>query len=242
MRITIALFFVLFLAACNGSTTNNVPYTDPAVTAKLDALTQALAAATHAQAEETASLNKLTLIGKAHGVTDSIRMQGEFRTDAVSNGVSFGPCADMGVLVGFTSGGNNAADPLTASYQAFKQCTGYYYETQVETGALSVGARIFWDGPNCTGNEYEWEAGGAGYNTQTLQNGVVFLSPVDNSPLMVAAGQIPKPVMIQSVWVASNPGCQVDQETQLLYSVEPNNISITGVPVSVGSNFQLAAP
>jgi hypothetical protein len=234
------LGFVVFLAACNGSTTN-VPYTDPQVTAKLDSLTEALAAATHIQAEQAASLNKLTLIGKVHGVSNELKMQGEFRTEAQAT-VSFGPCSDMGVLVGFTNPNNNsAADPLTATYQAFKQCTGYYYEAQVGTGNVAIASRIFWDGPNCTGNMYEWEAGGAGYNTQTLENGVVFISPVDGSELAVTAGQTGQPIMIQSAWVAANPSCQSDIETQLLYSVTPNVTSVTGVPMTVGE-YQLVAP
>lgn len=226
------LLLFLFLTACNGSGTTYV--TDPALVAKVDALTKALAAATHADAKKFAGLK---IIGKTPG---------GFSLDAgrVVNAVSFGPCANMGVLVGFTNPNfSGTADPLTSTYQAFKQCTGYYYEAQVGNGSLSVANRLFWDGQNCTGNEYEWEAGGAGYNTQILQSGVVFLSPVDGTTeLAVTAGQTPQPTLIQSVWVASSPGCQADVETQLLYKVVPNDTSVTGVPESVGASYQLSSP
>lgn len=187
------------------------------------------------------SVSKLTLIGTVHG---SARATDAVNVAEGASAVSFGPCADMGVLVGFTPGGNNnAADPLTATYQAFKQCTGYYYEATVGSGNIAIANRIFWDGPNCTGNMYEWEAGGGGYNTQILQGGVVFLSPVDGTTeLMVASGQTPQPILIQSVWVTSNPGCQADIEVQLLYVVSSNKTSVTGVPNGVGANFQLVAP
>lgn len=238
---------VVFLTACNGSTTEvqKVPYTDPQVTAKIDALTQALADATHAQAQEAVSLRKLTLIGKVHGVsTESIRMQGEFRTEAVSTASNFGPCTDMGVLVGFTNTGNNTgAGALSASYQAFKTCSGYLYETSVQNGDIKQASRIFWDGPNCTGNQLEWESGGAGYNTQSLVNGVVFISPVDGTTqLMVRSNQTPQPILIQSAWVSSNPGCQSDIETQLMYQVTPNDVNVTGVPNKTVGNFSLVAP
>jgi len=234
---------VVFLAACNGSSNSVAGITQ----AQLDAAVKPLQTQVDSLQSQNKnlqdSLAKLTLIGKVHGVSSDIRMQGEFRPEGVS-APNFGPCADMGVLVGFSNpGSNNTADPLTATYQAFKQCTGYYYEAQVGTGNISVASRIFWDGPNCTGNMYEWEAGGAGYNTQILQGGIVFLSPVDGiTELAVMAGQTSQPIMIQSAWVASNPGCQSDIETQLLYTVTSNKTAITGVPNSVGANFQLEAP
>lgn len=245
MKTLFACLMILFLTACNGSNNSTAPAAG-ITQAQLDAAVAPLKADIESLQTENAALkagqSKLTLIGKVHGVASTeLRMQGEFRTEAVS-APNFGPCADMGVLVGFTNQGSNTApDPLTANFQAFKQCTGYYYEAQVGTGNISIASRIFWDGPNCTGNMYEWEAGGAGYNTQTLESGVVFISPVDGSELAVTAGQTAQPIMIQSAWVAANPGCQSDVETQLLYSVTANVTSVTGVPMTVGK-YQLAAP
>lgn len=236
MRIVL-ISLVVFLVACNGSS-NSVSGGSPTIT---QADIQAAIAPLKAQIQSLQADNKklkegqakLTLIGKVHGVAT------EERTLAIGRAAvttpDFGPCTDMGVLV---------SNPgFTTAYQGFRQCTGYYYEAQVGTGNIGVASRIFWDGPNCTGNMYEWEAGGAGYNTQILQGGIVFISPVDGvTDLSVTAGQTPQPIMIQSAWVASNPGCQSDIETQLLYHVIPNNTRVTGVPNSVGANFQLAAP
>lgn len=174
-------------------------------------------------------------------------MQGEFRTDAQATGISFGPCADMGVLVGRGNDSSSpSADPLSANLEAFQQCTGYSYNTMLGSGAVGTAPRIFFDGPcvngEPTGNALEWEAGGGGYNTQTLENGVVFLSPVDGAALMVRAGQTAQPILIQSVWVLSNPGCQSDVETQLMYTVTSNDVSVTGVPTDLPKVPQLTAP
>lgn len=194
-------------------------------------------------------LSQIQLIGHVNGTIpvskntrELMAMQGEPTLSAITP--SFGPCPDMGVLVGFTNTGDNiGAGALSASYQAFKTCTGYLYETAVGTGNIKTANRIFWDGPNCTGNLLEWEAGGAGYNTQALQNGVVFVNPADGTmQLMVQAKQTPQPILIQSVWVLSNPGCQSDIETQLMYHVIPNDTSITGVPNSTVGNFSLSPP
>lgn len=230
--------FVAFLCACNGSgnSTPGVTQADiQAAIAPLQAKVNALQASNDAL---KAGQAKLTLIGKLHGVsTDAIGRM----VDAVGNPVSFGPCADMGVLLGR---GDNpfSQDPLSAIYESFQQCTGYEYSVTVATKTVAVGPRLFWDGPNCTGKMYEWNSGGGSYNDQALDGGVVFLSPLDNSSLMVASGQIPSPVLMQSVWVTSNPGCQSDVETQNLYKVTQNDPSVTGVPMMSIGQFQLGAP
>jgi len=226
MRILIISLFG-FLAACNGTTIQQVPSNVPNESTQVAAL-QAQVIALQKQ------IDSLQIIGKVSGKSEDTD-----NTRALTT--NFGPCSNMGVLVGFTNG-TNSADPLTSDFQAFKQCTGYQYEVGVGTGIIATAERIFWDGPNCTGNILEWQAGGVGYNTQTLQGGVVFLSPVDNSELMVQAGQNPQPIMIQSVWVNSNPGCQADVETQMMYQVSPNDTSISGVPNSVSASYQLGAP
>lgn len=233
---------MLFLAACNGSTevVQKVPYSDPALVAKIAALTQALAAATHVQAQQVESISKLQLIGKVHGVASAERMMAIGQAALISP--NFGPCTDMGVLVGFTNGQGRPADALTATGQDFKQCTGYQYAVDIQTGTLASAERVFWDGPNCTGNMIVWQSAGSGYNTAALQGGVVFLSPVDGTPLMVKSGQTPKPIMIQSAWISENPGCQSDVETQLMYQVSANDTSVSGIPDNGVGSYQLGAP
>ena len=236
---------MLFLAACNGSGTTEVvqkvPYSDPALVAKIAALTQALAAATHESAQK---FSELSIVGKS--ASSSSKMQGEFRQEAVSNGINFGPCTGMGVLVGFINADGVPANALSALGQVFHQCTGYMYSTYISDGTLVPAPRVYWDGPCVngvpTGNPIEWEAAGNGYNTSSLQNGVVFASPVDKTPLMVEAGQTPQPILIQSVWVSSSPGCQSDVEIQNMYTVVPNDYTISGVPSAGVGKFQLGSP
>lgn len=152
--------------------------------------------------------------------------------------ISFGPCNDMGTWIGVSNPQSGAlVDALTAPFQEFRQCTGYSYGVNVQNGNLEPPNRLFWDGPNCTGNMFTWEAAGAGYNTQTLKNGVVFASPIDGNPLMVQANQTPNMVQVQSAIVVGQP-CSPDGDFQPMYSVTPNVLSISGI-VSVGSNYQL---
>ncbi len=232
---------VVFLAACGGGGTTIAGITQ----AQLDAAVKPLQAQVDSLQTQNKSLQdslaKLTLIGKVHGVSSELRMQGEFRTEAVA-APSFGPCADMGVLVGFTAQGSNTADPLTASNEAFKQCTGYSYESVVGTGALAPTQRLYFDGPNCTGNMYVWPASGAGYNAQILQDGVVFSSPIDGSGMMVKAGQVASMIQAASVYIILNAGCSIDGDLQPMWNVTANDISITGVSSNAVGAYQLAAP
>lgn len=180
-------------------------------------------------AEQEQKLAKLQIIGKVHG-TSSYTL-----TRTISQ--SFGPCPDMGVKVGdeYTSG------PLDSLYQAFKQCTGFYYETSVATGELKTANRIYFDGPACTGNAFVWDAGGQGYDRQKLDSGVVFISPADGQTLMVSPGQSPQLIQAQSVFIIQNGICTPDGDLQPMWSVIPNDISVTGIPNSVG-DYSLQSP
>lgn len=243
MRIAI-LFIAALLAGCNSSDD------DSALQQQVSAIPNEATAVQALKVQVSELQNKfkeLTIVGKQsvakinYESPDSVRMMGTITQAAAS--ISFGPCTNMGVLVGRGSETSLATpDPLSANLEAFQQCTGYSYNTLLGSGTIGTAPRIFWDGPNCTGNLLEWEAAGSGYNTQTLQNGVVFLSPVDGTPLMVKAGQTPQPILIQSAWVLSNPGCQSDVEIQLMYFVTPNDVTITGIPTNVPAVPQLSAP
>lgn len=244
MRTVILLIVTAFLSACNSSDD------DSGLVTKAQLPPAASTAALRAEVTVLeGQMKKLTLEGKVNGIvpvihTDVVRamaMQGEPTLRAA---VSFGPCPDMGVKVGDT---NAIQDPdagsLSAAYQAFKTCTGYLYEVSTVTGNIKAANRIFWDGPNCTGNLLEWEAGGAGYNTQTLKDGVVFLSPVDDSTqLMVTAGQTPVPTFIQSVMLDFNHVCQSDIETQPMYQVTSYSLQTTGVATGSVGLYSLASP
>lgn len=240
MRIYIALIFTLFLAACNGSSDNDSAY---ATTAQLPPNEATQVADLQAQVLNLQKkMGSLQIIGKTPHKTgasvEDFRAMGEPNSVA---SVSFGPCANMGVLLG-RGDNSDSQDPLSAPIESFQQCTGYEYSVTVSTSTVAQGPRLFWDGPGCTGNMYEWNSGGGSYNDQTLEGGVVFLSPMDSSPLMVKSGQTPQPILIQSVWVLSNPGCQSDIETQSLYQVTPNDIAVSGVPNGSVGSFQLTSP
>jgi hypothetical protein len=241
MRIVL-LGILALLAGCNGGS-NGISQSD---------FTAALAAATHADAVKIESLkasvtsqqsaiSKLQLIGNAHGVATAARTLAIGANAALAEAVNFGPCTDMGVLLG-RGVSTFSSDSLAAVSESFQTCTGYAYSVVIGTNTIAPAPRIFFDGANCTGNMLEWPSAGGAYNSQALNQGVVFINPVDGQTvLMVTAGQTPKPIFFQSVWVSSNPGCQIDQETQLMYQVVPNDTSVTGVS-TIPSNFQLTAP
>lgn len=196
-----------------------------------------------------AEIAQLQLIGHPIGApikkSDSIetfRMLGEptLAPNAVTVTGQFGTCPNMGVQEGFNT---SVGDALSAGSKAFKTCTGYHTEYLTTNGAMKPAQRIFWDGPNCTGNLLEWEAGGSGYDTETLKDGVVFTSPQDGvTEFMVLAHQTPQSILIQSVWVTSNPGCQSDVETQLMYSVTPNQPQVTGTASNPVGIFTTGSP
>lgn len=248
MRTMIVLMFLALLAGCNGSSDDDTAF---ATTAQLPPNEATAVAAMRAQIAtlqgQVSRFNELTLIGKPSSVVssqgispDDFRTMGELVQTAA---VAFGPCTNMGVLIGFENSFGAPANGLTAAVQDFRQCTGYQYGARISDGSITTSERIFWDGPNCTGNLLEWEAGGAGYNTTTLKNGVVFTNPADGVTVeMVKAGQIAQPIQIQSVWVRENPGCQSDVETQLMYQVTPNDVTVSAIPSGGVGAFQLGAP
>ena len=144
----------------------------------------------------------------------------------------YGPCNDMGVLVG-----SNQVDSLTATTEDFRQCTGYEYGVVVENGTIAKPFALWFDGINCTGNMFEAENDG-GYNRQVLENGVVFISPIDNiTELMVASNQVSQSTTLLSNF--SGGVCSTASEIQNSYLVIPNDVDLTGVPSAFPANFSL---
>jgi|SRR5579872_923655 len=248
MRIYIALILTLFLSACGGGSDNDSAFATTAQLPPNEATTIAAMKAQIATLQgQVSRFNELTLIGKptatasAQGISpDTFRTMGEMTQQAAA--VSFGPCANMGVLIGFENGTGQPANANTAVAQDFRQCNGYQYGANIVDGTLTTSERLFYSGPGCTGTLLLWESGNAAYNTTALKNGVVFASPVDGTILMVQAGQTATPTQYQSVWVRENPGCQTDVETQPVYLVTPNDVNVSGVPSGGVGPYQLGAP
>lgn len=185
---------------------------------------------------DEATLGKIALLGHQPDTNSDFTRRTNaisHEASAIAQAISYGPCNDMGVFMGVSQ-----PDPLTATIEYFKQCTGYEYGAVVETGAIAKPVVLWFDGANCTGNMFEAEDDG-GYNRQVLQNGVVFISPLDGTTeLMVAAGQTGRSTVLLSNFTggACNSGAM---ETQTSYHVTINNLSITGVPSVVPTNFIL---
>lgn len=248
MRTMIALMFLALLAGCGSdddtafATTAQLPPNEATAVAAMRAQIQTLQG-------QVSKFNEIQLIGRptaSAASASAVREMAMLREpvvgapSAATVAGQFGPCPNMGVQEGFDS---VIGDALSAVSKAFKTCTGYHVEYMTADGSLKTANRIFWDGPNCTGNLLEWEAGGAGYDHETLKDGVVFVDPFDGvSVRAVTAGQTPQPILIQSVWVLSNPGCQADVETQLMYKVSSNDVQITGVPNSPVGQYTTGAP
>lgn len=229
---TLFLLSLLALAACNGSTTvQQIP--DPALSAKVDALTQALAAATHTQAQQASQLAKIQLIGPS-GVSKMSAL-----TLGVTQAIDFGPCPDAGVKVGETN--NNGLDEQT---QTFKQtatatCPGVYAEYDVGTGALHTVHRIYYASADCTGDAYVWDASGLGIDRQKTEAGVSFMSPNTEGQMWVAPGTQPTVILAQSVFVIEAGGCGPDGDLQPMWLAVPTNTQTSGVALSLGSDYQL---
>lgn len=222
---------LLFLAACNGSTevVQKVPYSDPALVAKIAALTQALAAATHEQAMQAKSLSSLQLIGKVHVTASAERVMAIGR--AAETPPNFGPCTDMGVLIG--RGGPDSSIPLASALESFQTCTGYSYTISTLTGTIQGPPYAAWDGLNCTGNLFIiTDVPGDGFNPQVVNNGVVFTSPVDGLVYMIPAGSVPQLTQIQSAMnLAPGGGSCGSPDVEMRMTVQAilNDVSITGV-------------
>ena len=227
---------LLFLAACNGSTevVQKVPYSDPALVAKIAALTQALAAATH---EDAQRFDKLQLVGRAHGVASAERTLAIGQAAVVPP--NFGPCTDMGVLEGETTDQGNGT--LGATYQAFKNCMGIHAEYAVDTGDLKIANRVYFTSSDCSGLPVVWQAGGQGYNSQILNDGVVFISPVDGKDYLVPPLQSPQITQVGSVYVVVQGVCETDGDLQPMWTTVPNDTSKSGVPTSVGA-YHITSP
>lgn len=247
MRIAI-LFIAALLAGCNSSDDDSALQQQISAVPNEATAVQAMRAQISDLQFQISKFKELQLIGNPLITkTDSVRAMAMLRepiaapSAGTTNG-QFGPCSDMGVMIGFTNQDGAPAEAVSATGQDWKQCTGYYYSTNISGGTIGTAPRLFWDGPNCTGNMYEWESAGAGFNTQSLKAGIVFSSPLDGSVLMVTAGQIPQPIFYQSVMTRQDPICQIDQETQLVYKVEPNDVSISGVPSNGVGSYQLISP
>lgn len=184
----------------------------------------------------TTQLSKITLLGHQPGTAIAAIKRGNaawIGSSGITQTISYGPCTDMGVLIG-----TGQIDSLAATTENFRQCTGYEYAAVVETGAIAKPFELWFDGANCTGNMFEAENDG-GYNRQALQDGVVFVSPIDGvTELMVAANQQGTTTTLLSnfSYGACNSGAT---EIQVAYPVSPNDLSITGVPSAVPANYIL---
>lgn len=248
MRTMIALMFLALIAGC-GSDDDTAFATTAQIPPNEATAVEAMRAQIDALQGQMAKFNEIQIIGHPKtpaSSSDSVRTLAMLREpvvgapSAATVAGQFGPCSNMGTQEGFDS---VIGDALSAVSKAFKTCAGYHIEYMTVDGSIKPANRIFWDGPNCTGNLLEWEAGGAGYDHSTLQDGVVFINPFDGtSVLSVPSHQTPQPILIQSVWVLSNPGCQADVETQLMYRVVPNDTQVTGGPNSPVGQYTTGSP
>lgn len=221
--------FVILLAGCNQGT-NNVPYSDPALVAKVDNLTKALAAATHETAQIARSTKRLNLVGTVNGVATAERVLAIGQAAVITP--NFGPCTDLGIMEGqeFISGNG----PLGALYQAFHNCTGNHTEYNPDTGIMKTANRVYFTSPDCSGTEYQWQAGGAGYDSQTLNDGLVYVSPFSGKDMWVQPGQTIQMVQAGSVYIVANGACSTDADFQPMWVASNNDVTKTGFPLNVG--------
>lgn len=237
MRILI-IGTILFLSACNGSTTVT---NDSDLQNQINILNQEVASL-----KASIPPNQITNVSALQGKVSEIRLIGLpnkpqtifEELGGTSLTPQFGPCANMGIQEGATTTG----DALSIISKAFHTCTGYHVEYNTADGSVKTAPRLWWDGPNCTGNMWEFEAFGANYDTQTLTDGVVFSNPQDGTPLMVTSGQTPQEVNFQSIMVVGTAGCQSDIEKQLMYSVAPNSTTVTGAANSPIGRYTTISP
>lgn len=222
------LIVMALLAGCNQSD-NDSAY---ATTAQLPPSEATAIAALKAQvATLQSSVEKLQLIGNSHGVVSAARTLAIGASAARAEAVNFGPCTDMGVLIG--RGGKDSNIPLASALESFQTCTGYAYTVSALDGTIQGPPYAAYDQPNCTGNLLIiTDIPGDGFNPQVVNNGVVFTDPVSNMVLMIKAGSIPHSQQIQSA-INLGPGGGVcgspDIETRMVVSAQLNDISITGV-------------
>ncbi len=242
-------FLLLSISACgnNGDSGNNSVSTSTAnqlttLQNQLDKLQELVitlqtdnASLQNRLTTDEGAINKIALVGHVPGTDAALEKHTSMLRQhplGVTESISFGPCVDMGVLVGAEP------DSMTATTENFRQCTGYEYGVIVETGAIAKAVILWFDGPNCSGNMFEAENDGS-YNRQALQEGVVFVSPIDGTTeLMVTAGQQGESTVLQSNF--SDGSCNSPAtETQLAYHVTANELALTGIPPAVPTNFIL---
>jgi hypothetical protein len=240
------LILMLALAGCGSSDDDSLLSTqikqdssaDKAQLAGLTAQVQTL----QAQLVTTQnSLKKLQLVGKPLAGTAKDAF-GNFITRAISVAVDFGPCPDMGVQEGDVFAAGNG--PLGASFQAFKNCTGTHAEYDAENGALKIANRVYFTTPDCTPPAYVWEADGQGYNSQTLDDGLVFINGANSAALWVQPHQVPQMIQAGSVFIIQNQSgsCQPDGDLQPMWATVPNDTSLTGVPSNGVGKYQSVSP
>jgi hypothetical protein len=148
----------------------------------------------------------------------------------------------MGVQEGDVFAAGNG--PLGASFQAFKNCTGTHAEYDAENGALKIANRVYFTTPDCTPPAYVWEADGQGYNSQTLDDGLVFINGANSAALWVQPHQVPQMIQAGSVFIIQNQSgsCQPDGDLQPMWATVPNDTSLTGVPSNGVGKYQSVSP
>lgn len=224
---------ILFLSACNSDTTTvqKVPYTDPAVTAKLNALTEALAAATHEDAQRFALLQ---VVGKVNGL----------RNAAGVSVADFGPCANMGTFQG--RGGSDSSNPLASNFEIYLTCTGYTTSYNEATGLHDYPKYAAWSEPNCQGTMYIiTDVPQDTMSLAALENGLVMLDPLNNVVVTTQQGSSPESVQIQS---SSNLQASVacggpsDIETRMVISTVPYTNQTGAAESLVPGSWTIASP
>ena len=221
---------MLFLAACNGSTSSAPDPEIAALKSQVQNLTEALAAATHADAQKFANLQ---IIGQVRG---PLSMDAGRAITA-----SFGPCASMGVYQG--QGGSDSANPLHSQFEIYKQIadatTGCPASTTSYNEVTGLHDRLLyaaWDGPNCTGTLYvETDVPQNTMSLAALENILLMMSPdpADSTVYASAAGSTPQAIQIQSSYNAAGGECLADIETRMVIPMVVNDVQVTGVPDSL---------
>lgn len=220
---------ILFLSACNQGTTN-IPYTDPSVTAKIDALTQALAAATHGEAQK---FSELQIVGVVRG-----------QINAAGVAVDFGPCANMGIFQGL--GGSDSGNPLHSQFEIYKQianaqtgCPASITSYNETTGLHDRLPYAAWDDGVCGKNGgtmyVETDIPQNSMNLSALENILVMMSPdpTDNTVYASPGNSVPQPLQIQSSFNALGGQCFPDVETRMVIPMFKNDVHVTGIPDSL---------
>lgn len=224
---------MLFLAACNGSSSSQPDPRVDALQAQIDSLTQTLAAATHENAQKFANIQ---IIGQVSG---QLSMDVGRAITA-----SFGPCSNMGIYQG--QGGSDSASPLKSQFEIYKQiansqtgCPASMTSYNETTGFHDRLPYAVWDEPGCSeggGNIYvETDVPQNTMSLSALQNILVMMGPEpsDNTVYASQAGSTPEPIQVQSSFNVLAGICDSDIETRMVIPMFKNNVQVTGVPDSL---------